>query len=319
MNFNQLHYFVKIVEQRSVSKAATVLFMTQPALTLSMQSLETELGFQLYTKTSYGVEPTKEGWIFYEDAQNILKYLDKWESLRREREDQLSVVDISMVNAIYYAFSERILMRCCEAYQDIGLNLTFGTWDDLSNEFEEGKSRIILNACPKEEYEKIMKLQKKIKNEIVLLGKDHTVVYLNTEDPLCKKKIVTSEDLEKHKIVKLLTSHKVFPDYASLYQENGIYLKYFPHVMSYIAKNTTGYYALLPSIIKTYCTEIDFRNIVTRPVCFEKISTDFYLYMQHPGKGEITEAEKKVITLIRTYFSEIFGRCETIESEESIF
>lgn len=313
MNFNQLHYFVKVVEQRSISKAATMLFMTQPALTLSMQSLETELGFQLYTKTSYGVEPTKEGLTFYEDAKNILRYLDKWEQLRLSREEKLSVVDISMVNAIYYAFSERILMRCCETYLDIGLNLTFGTWDDLSNAFEEGKSRIILNACPKEEYEKVLKLQKKIKNEVILLGKDHTVIYLNKLDSLCNKKVVTSEDLKEHKIVKLLTSHKIFPNYAHLYHENGVYLKYFPHVMSYISKNTAGYYTLLPSIIKTYCTEIDFQNIVTRPVHLGDVGTQFYLYMQYPGKGEITEAEKKVISLICKYFSEIFNEYEVTE------
>ena len=45
MNFNQLEYFVAIIEQKSLSKAANKLFITQPALTLSMQNLEKEIGF----------------------------------------------------------------------------------------------------------------------------------------------------------------------------------------------------------------------------------------------------------------------------------
>lgn len=58
MRLEQLQYFVQIVENRSFNKAAQKLFVTQPALTSSMNQLEEELGVRLLVRTKRGVSPT---------------------------------------------------------------------------------------------------------------------------------------------------------------------------------------------------------------------------------------------------------------------
>ena len=44
MTLNQLQYFTQVVRQRSFTRAAQLLHVSQPALSKSIRALETELG-----------------------------------------------------------------------------------------------------------------------------------------------------------------------------------------------------------------------------------------------------------------------------------
>ena len=46
----QLEYFVRIVEEKSFTKAAEKLFISQPALSKSIRALEAELGVTLFKR-----------------------------------------------------------------------------------------------------------------------------------------------------------------------------------------------------------------------------------------------------------------------------
>ncbi|HWW73370.1 MAG TPA: LysR family transcriptional regulator, partial [Duganella sp.] len=73
MELRQLRYFVAIVDHGSLSRAALVLHVAQPALTQQLRQLEEELGVQLLHRSAQGVLSTDAGKIFYEHAQAILK------------------------------------------------------------------------------------------------------------------------------------------------------------------------------------------------------------------------------------------------------
>jgi DNA-binding transcriptional LysR family regulator len=73
MELRQLRYFVAIVDHGSLSRAALVLHVAQPALTQQLRQLEDELGVQLLHRSAQGVLSTDAGKIFYEHAQAILK------------------------------------------------------------------------------------------------------------------------------------------------------------------------------------------------------------------------------------------------------
>ena len=73
MELRQLRYFVAIVDHGSLSRAALVLHVAQPALTQQLRQLEEELGAQLLHRSAHGVLSTDAGKVFYEHAQAILK------------------------------------------------------------------------------------------------------------------------------------------------------------------------------------------------------------------------------------------------------
>jgi len=61
MNINQFKNFACIAKNKSISKAAAELFITQQALSKSMRVLQDELGTELFFRTSRGVQLTDFG------------------------------------------------------------------------------------------------------------------------------------------------------------------------------------------------------------------------------------------------------------------
>jgi DNA-binding transcriptional LysR family regulator len=71
----QLVAFVETARRQSVSRAAEVLFISQPALTARLKGLEADLGAQLFTRTSRGMRLTDAGSAFLPYAVRALETL----------------------------------------------------------------------------------------------------------------------------------------------------------------------------------------------------------------------------------------------------
>lgn len=72
MNWNQLQYVITIAEEKSITKAAKKLFISQPSLSLSIQSLEKETGVTLFQRSHGEISLTYAGTLFYEWAVSTL-------------------------------------------------------------------------------------------------------------------------------------------------------------------------------------------------------------------------------------------------------
>lgn len=80
MNLRRLKYFVKIVDIGSLTQAADVLHIAQPALSQHIATLEGEFRQQLLVRTKRGVTPTEAGQILYRHAQIILRQFEQAQS-----------------------------------------------------------------------------------------------------------------------------------------------------------------------------------------------------------------------------------------------
>ena len=58
MKNQQLRYFVEVVDSGSINKASEKLFVSQPSLSRSIQSLEEEMGKELIIRSNHGVTLT---------------------------------------------------------------------------------------------------------------------------------------------------------------------------------------------------------------------------------------------------------------------
>lgn len=77
MTLNQLRYFCTAARCRSITKAAKLLFVSQPAVSLAIRQLEKEFSMTLFAYTNKSLELTKEGAIFYERSMELLKDSDE--------------------------------------------------------------------------------------------------------------------------------------------------------------------------------------------------------------------------------------------------
>lgn len=72
MNLNHLLYFNTIVECGNINQASKKLFISQPALTISVKKLEEELGIPLFVRTDKKMLLNQYGRCLYEISQEIL-------------------------------------------------------------------------------------------------------------------------------------------------------------------------------------------------------------------------------------------------------
>jgi LysR family nitrogen assimilation transcriptional regulator len=77
MELRSLHYFVRIAELGSITRASAHLQIAQPALTRHVQRLEDELDTPLFTRANRGVRLTEAGHKLLENAQRILRDVER--------------------------------------------------------------------------------------------------------------------------------------------------------------------------------------------------------------------------------------------------
>lgn len=77
METRKLECFVTIVDQGSITRAAGVLHMAQPALSQQVASLEAELKQTLLIRSKQGVRPTAAGSTLYRHAMTILPMIER--------------------------------------------------------------------------------------------------------------------------------------------------------------------------------------------------------------------------------------------------
>lgn len=124
----QLEYFVRIVEEKSFTKAAEKLFISQPALSKSIRALEAELGVTLFKRDPRELSLTSEGENVYCYAVDILNY---WQSRTAELFSLLEQVKGSLrfglPPSVGSVFFSKILFEYGCKYPQVDLQIVEGT------------------------------------------------------------------------------------------------------------------------------------------------------------------------------------------------
>jgi len=89
MDTENLRTFIAVAETGSFSKTATQLYLTQPAVSKRIATLEESLGVALFDRIGRQARLTEAGKVFIERARRIL---NEWQDSRRELENLSSEV-----------------------------------------------------------------------------------------------------------------------------------------------------------------------------------------------------------------------------------
>lgn len=96
MDVRLLEAFRAVVDHRSVTAAAGVMGITQPAVSTQIARLEETIGFALFERSGGRLKPTPEGMLFYAEATRVLGEVDRLQTATAQiREGQAGRLTIA--------------------------------------------------------------------------------------------------------------------------------------------------------------------------------------------------------------------------------
>jgi len=123
VELRQLRYFVVLTEELHFGRAASRLFIVQPALSKQIASLEKELGAELFVRTKRHVELTLAGRALLADARQILAQVDGVSARAQlASRGEVGALDIGFIVPVLYDLLPYMLRRYRAAYPNVELN-----------------------------------------------------------------------------------------------------------------------------------------------------------------------------------------------------
>lgn len=156
INFELYKVFYEVANEKSISKGAEKLSISQPAVTQSIKTLEDELGGKLFIRTPKGVILTNEGRELFDYIKEGMNYFvngtNKFTSLKNLEE---GVINIGSTTTISEHYLMPYLKEFHNKYPNIDINITNDLTDNLIKNLRNGTLDIIITAIPNHEIKDI--------------------------------------------------------------------------------------------------------------------------------------------------------------------
>lgn len=187
MELRVLRYFLTVVREESITRAAEMLHITQPTLSRQLSTLEEELGVKLMDRGGRRIALTDEGMLLRRRAEELVALADKTEqeftrrSVALEGRISIGSGEIATVSA---------LARCCEAfhaqYPLVTFDLLTASADAVKEQMDRGLLDIglLLEPVDIDKYDYIR-----------MAEREEWVVLMRPDAPLAEKRSVTAADL----------------------------------------------------------------------------------------------------------------------------
>lgn len=199
MELKTLKYFVMIVREQNISKAAERLYLTQPTLTKQMQELESELGVKLFERGKRKITLTEDGLFLYKKAQEIID-LETITKNSFQNKDKKINGEISIACGETYAMNYllKIYKKIHEENPLITISLFSGNDEDVREKLNNGLAEfaLFIGLTNLDNY-----------NFIKLPLNERWGLLMNKNSQLSNKETIKSEDLSN---LPLLVSLQVY-------------------------------------------------------------------------------------------------------------
>lgn len=146
MNTQQLIIAAAVAKNRSISKAARELYLSQPHVSQQIRALEEEVGFAVFARSNQGIAVTARGEELLRRGQVILEEAGAIAALAGGEEPcRLSVMAPASLRA------ERAFTRLCEECRErhpLLLQLRRGGWGEAVEQLGRGAVDTAVVLCP---------------------------------------------------------------------------------------------------------------------------------------------------------------------------
>lgn len=193
MNLRVLEYFVEVARDENISRAAQRLYVSQPAISKQIQTLEEELKHKLFRRNNGRLELTDEGRLFLRRAEDILDLVHKtkieFETLDSSTVGEIHIGAAESASMKYIARTMKFLQK---KYPRICYHLYSGNNEDLFYRLDGGLLDFLITFKPIDiaHYE-----------SMELPTPDIWGVLMRSDSPLSFKQSITVDDLKDKPLI----------------------------------------------------------------------------------------------------------------------
>lgn len=145
--------FYFVAKYKSITKAAEMLYISQPAVTMSIKKLEEQLEMTLFTRTKRGVILTNEGKVLYEYVKQAMESLKIGENrINNLKKLDTGNIRIGIGTTLTKYFLMKYLDKFHKLYPKININIDTSMTVDILKKLENGLVDIAIITTDKLDY-----------------------------------------------------------------------------------------------------------------------------------------------------------------------
>lgn len=198
MTLNELRYIVAVSQEGNFRRAAEKVFVSQPALSLAIQKLETELGIQIFERSRTAVSLTAIGEMIVAQAQRAIEEVAQIREIASQGKDQLAG---SLKLGAIYTVGPYLLPQLIPSLKLKAPNMPLEMEENLTANLEtqllNGRLDVIIIALPFAGPGIVT---------LPLYDEDFNVV-VPLDHPWVKKKQIKTAELATEKVLLLSSGH----------------------------------------------------------------------------------------------------------------
>ena len=187
MEIRVLKYFLMVAREENITKAAALLYITQPTLSRQLIQLEEELGVKLFQRSKHRIVLTEDGMLLKRRAEEIVSLADKTEREFSQKDENLAgEIAIGSGELQSSQFLSELMASFQRKHSQVYYDIYSGNSDNIKDRLESGILDIGLLVEPVDisRYEYIR-----------LPVKEEWGALVPEDSELAVKKTVTPEDL----------------------------------------------------------------------------------------------------------------------------
>lgn len=282
MRIEQLEYILEVAHYQSMSKAAKKLYISQPALTNSINCFEEEIGFKMFHRSSNGTIPTALGEHVIEIIQDIMEGFNEIEYLAEKQKELKNDMHIAAIPAVCNGAIADII--CCFK----------ATYPNTTIYVHEVRPENIIHALRQNNYalgifssidgfeQPALDELKKYHYSVEEIYKDEMAIFASTKSPLSAQESVTMAEVTAqyqtvNQIIDLLSlnHYRTHPKLNELMQNSAYNFSDRENVKKFVAKDLA--IAVLPLSFREQDLYVQAGLIAPLPVSDLKLSITGYL------------------------------------------
>lgn len=186
--------FCEVVKYKNISKTAESMYISQSAVTQSIQKLEIILGGKVFYRNKTGVELTEEGKNLYEYVKNSIETMNNAENIFSKYITlEKGKVRIGGNNSLITSLIVNPLLEFIKEYPDIEVYITTGSTSELMQKLANGELDLVTLSLPY--------LGKKYADIEIMPLKKSNYSFFASKNYIKKHPIENIKEISKHNLI----------------------------------------------------------------------------------------------------------------------